>query len=61
MVHDTSIYPSQMCFFNSGDTEGIDAWKILCLMFVYDLFYVTVSGLILWFFDNLWFDDLRAE
>ena len=21
----------------------------------------SVSGLILWFFDNLWFDDLRAE
>ena len=31
-------------------------------MFVYVLFYVNLcTGLILWFLNNLWFDDLRAE
>ena len=52
-----------MCFFNRGDTEGTDSSKILCLMFVYVLLLLCkfVSGLILWFMDNLWFDDLRAE
>ena len=51
-----------MCFLNRGDTEGTNSLKILCSMFVYVLFYVNfVSGLILWFMDNLWFDDLRAE
>ena len=37
---------------------------VLCLMFVYFFVVVVlcgfVSGLILWFLDNLWFDDLRA-
>ena len=51
-----------MCFFNRGDTEGTNSSKILCSMFVYVLFYVTLcTGLIFWFLDDLWFDDLRAE
>ncbi len=49
-----------MCFFNRGDTEGTNSLKILCPMFVYVL-CKFVSGLILWFMDNLWFDNLRAE
>ena len=56
--------PSLMCFFffNRGDTEGTNSSKILCLMFVCLLFYVNLrTGLILWFMNNLWFDDLRAE
>ena len=54
--------PSLMCFFNRGDTEGTNSSKILCLMFVYVLFYVNLcTGLILWFLNNLWFDDSRAE
>ena len=54
--------PSLMCFFNRGGTEGTNSSKILCLMFVGVLFLGGfVSGLILCFFDNFWFDDLRAE
>ena len=30
------------CFFNRGDTEGTNFLKILCLMFVYVLFYVNL-------------------
>ena len=52
--------PSLMCFFNRGDTEGTISSKFLCSMFVY-VSCKFVSGLILWFMDNLWFDDLRAE
>ena len=49
---------SLMCFFNRDDTEGTNSSKILCLMFVYILFYVNLcTGLILWFLNNLWFDD----
>ena len=29
-------------FLNRGDTEGTNSWKILCLMFVYVLFYVNL-------------------
>ena len=50
-----------MCFFNRGDTERTNSSKVLCLMFVYVLFYVNLCRLILWFMDNLWFDGLRAE
>ena len=53
-------YPSLMCFFNRGDTEGTNSSNILCSMFVYVL-CKFVSGLILWFLDELWFDDLRVE
>ena len=35
--------PSFMCFFNRGDTKGTNSLKILCLMFVYVLFYVNLS------------------
>ena len=52
--------PSLMCFFNMGDTEGTNSSKILCSMFVCFVLCKFVSGLILWFMDNLWFDDLRA-
>ena len=34
--------PSLMCFFNRGDTEGTNSLKILCPMFVYVLFYVSM-------------------
>ena len=51
-----------MCMFNRGDTEGTNSLKILCSMVVYVLFYVNLcTGLILWFMNNLLFDDLRAE
>ena len=54
--------PSLLCFFNRGDTEETKSLKILCSMFVYVLCYVNLcTGLILWFLNNLWFDDLRAE
>ena len=54
--------PSLMCFFNMGETDGTDSSKILCSMFVYVLFYVYLcTGLILWFLNNLWFDDLCAR
>ena len=36
------VCPSLMCFFNMGNTEGIYSLKILCLMFVYFLFYVSL-------------------
>ena len=49
-------------FFNRGDTEGTNSSKILCSMFVYVLLYVYLcTEQILWFLNNLWFDDLRAE
>ena len=54
--------PSLMCFFNRGDTEGTNSSKKfvsdVCVCFVLCKF---VSCLILWFVDDLWFDDLRAE
>ena len=54
--------PSLMCFFNRGDTEGTNSSKILCSMFLYVLFYVNLcTGLILWFLNDFWFDDVRAE
>ena len=34
--------PSFMCFFNRGDTKGTNSLKILCLMFVYVLLYVSL-------------------
>ena len=54
--------PSLMCFLNRGNTEGNNSSKIVCLMFVCCFFLCgLVSELILWFLDNLRFDDLRAE
>ena len=52
-----------MCFFfffNRGITEGTNSSKKICLMFAH-VFCKFVSGLILWFWDTLWFDDFRAE
>ena len=34
--------PSLMCFFNRGDTAGTNSSKVLCPLFVYILFYVTL-------------------
>ena len=49
-----------MCFFNTGDTEGTNPWKILSSMFVYVLCqFVYRTDFVA--FDNLWFDDLRSE
>ena len=56
----TPACPSPMCFFNRGNTEGTNSSKGLCLIFVYDL-CKFVSGLIVWFLGNLWFDDLCEE
>ena len=55
--------PCLMCFFNRSNTEGTNSLKILCLMFIFVCLFLCrfVSGLILWFWDNLWFDDLSAE
>ena len=50
---------SLMCFFNGGNTKGTNFLKILCLI-VYGL-CKFVLGLILWFLENLWFDDLCEE
>ena len=45
-----------------GNTEGTNYLKrfvfAVCVFFVLCGF---VSGLILWFLDDLWFDDLRAD
>ena len=46
--------------FNRDDTKGTNSSKFLRSMFVY-VSCKFVSGLILWFMENLWFDDLRAE
>ena len=41
--------PSLMRFFNRGNTVGTNSSKILCLMFVYVLFYVYVgSDFVVW-------------
>ena len=56
------VCPSLMCFFNRGDTEGTNSLKKIfshvCVCFV---LWKFVSCLILWFVDDLWFDDLGAE
>ena len=54
--------PSLMCFFNRDDTE----WTNSFLKIVFDVCVCLVSckfvsGLILWFLDDLWFDDFHAE
>ena len=36
--------PSLVCFFNRGDTTGTNSSKMLCLMFVFVLFYVNFVG-----------------
>ena len=54
--------PGLMCFFNRGDTRETNSSKIMCSIFVYVLLYINLcTGLILWFLNNLWFDDLRAD
>ena len=58
------VCPSLTCSFNRGDTEGTNSSRFFCLMFVYVyvLFYVTLcQDWFCGFFDNLWYDDLRAE
>ena len=55
--------PGLMCFFLTGVTpRGLVLQKIVCSMFVYVLFYGGLcTGLILWFSNNLWFEDLCGE
>ena len=59
-----SVCPTLKCFFffNKGNTEGTNSSKKIvfdvCVFFVLHGF---VSGLILWFWDNFWFADSRAE
>ena len=55
------VCPSLMCFFNRDDTEGTNSLKILCDVCVCFVLCKFESGLILWFMDNLLFDDLHAE
>ena len=56
------VCPGLMCFFNRVIWGGGVFFKgfvfNVCVCFVLCKF---VSGLILWFLDNLWFVDLRAE
>ena len=53
--------PSLMCFFLTGVIpKGLILRTFVlnvCVCFVLCKF---VSGLILWFLDNLWFDDFRT-
>ena len=44
-------------FFNRGGTENFVFGVCVCFVFYVNL----CTGLILWFLNNLWFDDLRAE
>ena len=56
--------PGIVYFFvvDRGDAGGSGSSKVLCLMFVYILFDVSLcTGLILWLLDGLWFDGLCAE
>ena len=48
-----------LLFFNRGNAEGTNASNILCLIFCF-MSCKLVSGLILWFMETLWFDDLCA-
>ena len=34
--------PGLVCFFNRGDAGGTGSSRVLCLMFVYVLFYVNL-------------------
>ena len=58
MVHDNRASKPYV-LFNRGNTEGTNFLKSFCLMFVY-VFCTFVSGLILLFLDNFWFDDLHV-
>ena len=61
MVHEYQSVLALCAFFNRCGTRGTDSSKIVCSMFVFVLFYVNLyTGLILWFLNNLWIDDLRA-
>ena len=62
MVRNTSVSKPYVHFFlNSGNTEGIDSLKCLCVdVCVCFILCRFVLGLILWFLENLWFDDLCA-
>ena len=53
--------PSLTCFCNRSNTEGTNSSKSLRLMCVFYVLCGFVSGLILRFLDNLWFDDSRTE
>ena len=50
------------CAFLTGAMpKGLILRKFVFDVCVFFVLCVFVSGLILWFGDNLWFDDLRAE
>ena len=51
--------PYQLCFFNRDNAEGTNSSKKLFDVCIY--FLKFASGLNLWFWDYLWFDDLCAE
>ena len=48
-------------FIIRGDTEGTFFETFVFDFCVYFVLCKFVQGLILWFMDDLWFDDLRAE
>ena len=60
MVHHTSVSWPYVFFLTGAIPKGLILRKF-CLMFVGFFLCGFVSGLILWFLDNLWFDVLRAE
>ena len=45
------VCPSLMCFFNRGNTEGANSWKILFSMFVYVLCKFVLIFFFFFFFD----------
>ena len=49
-----------VCFYRDK-TEGIKFSKRFVFVCVCCASYKFVSGLILWIFENFWFDDLCAE
>ena len=52
---------SLTCFFHRGNTEGTNFSKFLFVVCVCFVICKFVSGLVLWFLGNLWFDDLCEE
>ena len=52
--------PSLNSFSNRGKIEWTNSSKSLRLVFVY-VVYKFVSGLVLWVWGNLWFNDLCSE
>ena len=53
--------PSPMCFLTGVIPMGLIPRNFVFGVCVCFVLYKFVSGLILWFMANLWFDDLHAE